>query len=265
MTRAVTARAIAANYGPEPVETAIGHCEEALTLATGNRRSEGLVMSYLAELEALHGNFPRARELCRTSRAILLDAGAEIQAHGVSSRAGPIELLAGNAAAAVAQVRSDYEALSRMNEIYFASTLAALLAEALYVQGEVDEATAFTFKAEELAPEDDTWTQAAWRSTRAKLLADADRDNPDAPLLARRGVELLESTDAPVWRANALSDLASVLEGRGQIEEARSNLEQALSLYESKVASVPIERARMRLNQLGSASVVAAASSPRGR
>jgi len=264
-TRAVTARAIAANYGPEPVDTAIVHCEEALELAAGNRRSEGLVMSYLAELEALHGNFARARELCRSSRAILLDAGAEIQAHGVSSRAGPVELLAGDPAAAVAQVRVDYEALSQLNEIYFASTLAALLAEALYMEGNYDEAAMFTRKAEELAPEDDTWTQAAWRSTRAKLIAMADRDGEEALALARQGVELLQTTDAPVWRANALCDYATVLEAYGQTHVARASFEQALSLYESKAASVPVERTRMRLNRIGSAAVIASASTPRAR
>jgi class 3 adenylate cyclase/tetratricopeptide (TPR) repeat protein len=264
-TRAVTARAIAANYGPEPVDTAIGHCEEALDLAAGNRRSEGLVMSYLAELEALHGNFDRARELCRTSLAILLDAGAEIQAHGVSSRAGPVELLAGDPAAAVAQLRIDYEALTRLNEIYFASTLAALLAEALYVEGDYDEAATFTRKAEELAPEDDTWTQAAWRSTRAKLIASAEGNGQEALSLARQGVELLQTTDAPVWRANALCDYATVLEAYGQTHDAHANLEQALVLYESKAASVPAEQTRMRLNQISSAAVFPITSTPRAR
>jgi tetratricopeptide (TPR) repeat protein len=264
-TRAVTARAIAANYGPEPVDTAIARCEEALELAAGNRRSEGIVMSYLAELEALHGNFDRARELCRTAREILLDAGAEIQAHSVSSRAGPVELLAGDAAAAAARLRIDYEALSELNEIYFASTLAALLAEALYAGGDYEEAAAFTRKAEELAPEDDTWTQAAWRSTRAKLIAIEDGDGQEALDLARQGVELLQTTDAPVWRANALCDYATVLDAYGQTHEAHAAFEQALTLYESKAASVPAERTRMRLNQIGSGAVAAGTSSSRAR
>jgi class 3 adenylate cyclase/tetratricopeptide (TPR) repeat protein len=263
--RAVTARAIAANYGPEPVEPAIAHCEEALELAAGNRRSEGLVMSYLAELEALHGNFDRARELCRASREILLDAGAEIQAHGTASRAGPVELLAGDPAAAVARLRIDYDALSELNEIYFACTLAALLAEALYVGGDYDEAMLFTRKAEELAPEDDAWTQAAWRSTRAKLIALGNGDGEEALELARQGVELLQTTDSPVWRANALSDYATVLEAYGQTDEAQACFEEALALYESKAASVPVERTRMRLNQIGSGAVVAGSSTPRAR
>ena len=110
-------------------------------------------MSYLAELEALHGNFDRARELCRASREILLDAGAEIQAHGTASRAGPVELLADDPAAAVARLRIDYQALSELNEIYFASTLAALLADALYVEGEYQEAREAAERGISVAPE----------------------------------------------------------------------------------------------------------------
>src|SRR5204863_1908323 len=135
---------------------------------------------------------------------------------------GPVELLADDPAAAVARLRIDYQALSELNEIYFASTLAALLADALYVEGEYQEAWAFTRKAEELAPEDDTWTQAAWRSTRAKLIAVADANGQEEAVdLARQGVELLQTTDAPVWRANALCDYASVLDAYGRTDEAQ--------------------------------------------
>lgn len=217
-------------------------------------------MTHLGELEALQGNFTRARELCGKARAMLEDAGVEMQAHAVSSRSGPIELLAGDAQAAESQLRSDYEALSGMGDVYFASTVAALLAEALYAQGRHDEAVAFTRKAEELAPEDDIWTQAAWRSTRAKLLVEAGDSGPEALPLARHAVELLQATDAPVWRANGLYDLAAVLESCGQVNEAQSLFEQALSLYESKGASVPAERTRTRLGRIDAGSVAASVS-----
>jgi hypothetical protein len=49
------------------------------------------------------------------------------------------------------------------------------------------------------------------------------------------------------------------------MDEAQANLEEALALYENKAASVPVERTRMRLNQIGSGAVVAGASTPRAR
>jgi class 3 adenylate cyclase/tetratricopeptide (TPR) repeat protein len=248
-TRAVTARAIAASYGPEPVPSAIATCEEALTRAAGNRRSEAIVMSYLAELEALRGSFDRARELCRNARSLLEDAGAGVQASAISGRIGPIELLAGDAAAAEAELRSGYESLTGIGEVYFASTIAASLSEALFVQGRHDEADAFSRKAEELAPEDDVWTQAAWRSVRAKVLADRGQSR-EAIELAEQAVELLRATDAPVWRADGLCDSAYVLEDAGRIDDARVALEEALALYEQKEAPVPAERTRARLTRV---------------
>jgi class 3 adenylate cyclase/tetratricopeptide (TPR) repeat protein len=248
--RAVTARAIAANYGSEPVSTAIVHCEEALELTAGNRRSQALVMSYLAELEALHGNFERARQLCRDARSMLEEAGAGVQASAIAGRSGPVELLAGDARAAEEELRRSYESLSRIGEVYNASTIAARLAEALYLQDRDDEALAFSRKAEELAPEDDLWTQAAWRSVRAKVLARNGQTEAEALALAREAVEMLRATDAPVWRADGLCDFAEVLEACGQTDEARELLAEALELLERKGASVPAERTRTRLTQL---------------
>jgi class 3 adenylate cyclase/tetratricopeptide (TPR) repeat protein len=248
-TRAVTARAIAATYGPEPLPSAIAQCEEALTLAAGNRRSEAIVMSYLAELEALRGSFDRARELCRSARSLLEDAGAGVQANAISGRLGPVELLAGDAAAAEAELTSGYESLSSIGEVYFASTMAAFLSQALFAQGRYGEADDFSRKAEELAPEDDVWTQAAWRSLRAKMLADRGRPG-EAVELAEHAAELLRATDAPVWRADALCDSAYVLEASGRIAEAKVRLEEALALYEQKEAPLPAERTRAWLNRI---------------
>ena len=249
-TRGVTARAIAASYGPEPISAAIAHCEEAITLAAGDRRSEALAMSYLAEVEALRGSFDRARELCRNARSLLEDAGAGVQASSIASRLGPIELLAGNAAAAEAELRSGYEGLSQIGEVYFASTIAAYLSQVLFVQGRLDEADAFARTAEELAPDDDVLTQAIWRSVRAKVLADRGLSD-EAVRLADDAVELLRATDAPVWRADSLCDQAFVLEASQRGAEARTCLEEALALYEQKEASVLAERTREWLNRFG--------------
>ena len=259
--RAVTARAIAANYGPEPVSSALVLCEEALALTAGNRRSEAMVMSYIAELEALHGNFGRARQLCRDARSMLEEAGAEVQANAIAGRSGPIELLAGDPRAAELELRHDYESLSRIGEVYNACTLAAFLAEALYLQERDEEAEEFSRKSQELAPEDDLWTQAAWRSLQAKVLARNGHADAEALALAREAVDLLRVTDAPVWRGNGLCDYAQVLEACGLPDQAVDALTEALELFESKEASVPAERTRTQLSRLAALS---AASLPAG-
>jgi class 3 adenylate cyclase/tetratricopeptide (TPR) repeat protein len=256
-TRAVIARAIAADWGPEPVPLAIAQCEEALALAAGNRRSEAFVMSYLAELEALSGNFAYARTLCSKARAMLEDAGAGVHASSISTFSGPVELLAEDPAGAEVELRRDYEALAQMGETYFASTIAALLAEALYRLGRFHEAESLTRKAEELGSEDDVWTQSIWRCVRAKVLVRNGGTPSQAISLAREAIEILRSADAPVWLANGLRDSAEVFEACGDPAEAKELLAQALALYERKQAPVPAEQVRMQLARTAAAAAPA--------
>ena len=169
-------------------------------------------------------------------------------------------MLAGDPRAAEEELRRSFESLSRIGEVYNASTIAARLAEALYLQDRDDEALAFSRKAEELAPEDDLWTQAAWRSVRAKVLARNRQTEAEALDLAREAVEMLRATDAPVWRADGLCDCAEVLEACGQTDEARELLAEALELLERKGASVPAERTRTRLSRLAALSAAFLAS-----
>jgi tetratricopeptide (TPR) repeat protein len=165
----------------------------------------------------------------------------------MSAHSGLVELLAGDATAAEEELRRDFDTLTAMGETYFASSIAALLAEALYTQTRYDEAEDFTRRSEELAPADDLWTQAVWRSVRAKAFArDAGRLS-EARRLALDAVELLHPTDAPLWRADSLRDCAEVLSLAGENDEARRFLADALALYEQKGASVPAERARALL------------------
>jgi len=252
-THAVTGNAIAALFGPSPVPEAISRCEEALELARGNRRSEGIVTAHLAHLRAMQGDFEQARALLAEARATLEDAGARIMANSTSIHSGQVELLAGEAERAERELRRDYEVLSAMGETYFASSVAALLAEALEAQEREDEADVFTRIVEKLASADDAQTQAAWRSVRANLLAGRG-DHESAIELAQEAVELLARTDAPIWRANAVRDYARVLRRAGRASDARTSFDDALRLYESKANMVAASRIRTSLEQLADES-----------
>ena len=108
----------------------------------------------------------------RQSRATLEELGWRFDAALTSAIAsGPVELIAGDAGAAEAELRRDYDALAAMGERNYISTTAAFLAEALYRQGRDEEALVMTEQSEEIAAADDVATQYLWRSVRAKLLA----------------------------------------------------------------------------------------------
>ena len=248
-THAATAAAIAALLGPTPVPDAILRCAEALQVATGNKRAEALVLTHVAQLHAMQGDFEHARDLYREARAALDDLGVEIMANATSIDSGPIELLAGEFERAEYELRGDYDALSSLGETYFASSISALLAEAVEAQGRDQEAEELTRAAESLADEDDVWAQATWRSVRARVLA--KRGEHDQALeLARASVQLMASTDAPIWRANAARDYADVLRRAERLTEAEDALREALDLYERKGSAVAAARVREALEEL---------------
>jgi predicted ATPase/class 3 adenylate cyclase len=249
LTNAATANAIAALFGQTPVSEAIALVDEALLLAEGNRRAQAIITAHLAQLQAMQGDFERARELYERARQTLEDLGVDVMANATSIDSGPIELLAGDPARAELELRRDYEVLTRIGETYFTASIAHFLAEALEAQDRDEEADAFAGIAQGLSEEDDLATEAAWRSVRAVLFAKRG-DQETALELAEEAVRLLESTDAPIWHANAIRDYARVLEYVGRVEEAEAAYRKALELYERKGSRVAALRVTDALDRL---------------
>jgi hypothetical protein len=137
-----------------------------------------------------------------------------------------------------------------MGEQTYLSTTAAFLARAVLAQGRHDEAERLTQVSEDIASDDDLFTQAMWRGTRAKLLA--RRGDADAERLARESVELWLETDCLNMQADALVDLAETLRLLQRPDESMDVLTEAVRLYESKgnLASATAVEALMSAGQL---------------
>ena len=240
--------AIAALYGPTPVPEAIEHCESIVAGALEDRRTQGLVMSLLSGLRAMQGDFATARDLYTRARLMLEEFGRSVVAASTSQQSCRVELLAREPAAAERELRRDFEVLEEMGERYFLSTAAGELARAVYAQGRYAEAEELTQLAEELSGDDDLTSQALWRSVRAKALARRSLE-ADAEELARKAVALLEGTDALILQADALEDMAEVLELAGG-EGARECLNQALNRLERKEDVVSVVRVQASLRDL---------------
>ena len=111
-----------------------------------------------------------------------------------------IELLAGDADAAVAVLRKACERLRERGEAAQLTGRAADLAEALVVAGEPGEALEWAARAEELASEADVWARFGWRRARARALARLGECDP-AEVLAREALAAVDVTDALNERA----------------------------------------------------------------
>jgi predicted ATPase len=241
--------AMAAVWGPTAVPEAIAHCEEIVEQARGDRRTEGLVKSLLGRLEAMRGDFPRARALAREAKATLEDMGKSVVAVSTSLDSCGVETLAGDMAAAEHDLRRDYEALDAMGEKYLLSTVAAELSWVLAETRRDDEAERYTRVAEALADDEDLTSQALWRWVRAVVMAHRGQFEP-ALALAHEATDLLSTTDSLVAQADALLGLCEVAELAGRDDEARASAAQALELYARKGDLVSAQDARALVRRL---------------
>ena len=244
--RAGTAYAMAALYGPTPVDEAIARCEEVLERTRGDRRTEGLVMCFSASLRAMQGGFGEARQLVGRARTTLEEIGGTLMAASTSLDSYAVEWLAGDLEAAERDLRRDYETLAALEETYLMPTVAGCLARMLCLQGRFDEADEFARVAEAVAAADDISSQALWRTARAQVLAKAG-DVDAGVVLAGEAVELLRATDFLVTLGDALTELASVLEDAARGRDAAAALVEAVALHERKGNVAAAAAARERL------------------
>jgi tetratricopeptide (TPR) repeat protein len=142
-------------------------------------------------------------------------------------------------------LRESYELLEGMGERGFFSSCASALGEAVYRQGQIDEAEQLSAVSEEFGARDDRFNEASWRALRAKVLA-ARGDFEQAESLAREAVEIAVETDYFELAAAAWLDLAEILQAAGHADVA-TPAHEALVLYERKGNIVGAGRAKALL------------------
>jgi class 3 adenylate cyclase/tetratricopeptide (TPR) repeat protein len=247
--RAIPSLGYSALNGPTPVPAAVERCAQLLEEVKGDRKAEALLLAAISHLEAMRGNFDEARTLYRRSRGVLEELGWTFLAAQTSFDSGPVEMLAGDPAAAEAELRRDYDTLVRMGEKNYISTTAALLAQSVYEQGRFDEALEFSRQSEDLAASDDLTSQVLWRGVRSKVLA-RQGDFEGAEILARDAVRMIGGADSPEAQGNAILALAEVSVLAGRHDEAAAEFRKAAAFFSRKGMTVSEERAAARLAEL---------------
>jgi len=235
-------------FGPVPVSEGIRRCELMRAELAGNLASEAEMVRSIAGLHAMEGRFDLARSLLATSDHIFEELGRTLNS-AISHAVGIVELLAGDPAAAETSLRVGYEALEEMGERAYLSTTAAYLAQAIFAQGRHEEAEQLTELSEQLSASCDLATQVMWRGVRARILGDRGETGP-AERLAQEAVALAGRSDFLNHRADALMDLAQVLQAGRRVDESAQATAQALALYEEKGNVAGAARARGSLATL---------------
>jgi predicted ATPase len=235
--------AIALEYGPTPVDGAVGQCEEIVRAAADHLRVIAAALGSEGALEAMRGRMREARMLAARAKVIYQELGLSVPAATSTMSFGLIETLGGQFENAERELREGYDMLSVMDEKGFLSTLAAQLASVLCALGRQQEAKDLTEMSADLAAADDVTSQAMWRMARAKVLME-EGSLDKAERLSREAKKLIERTDFLNLHAQVLLQLATVLRARGQHEESLENNLEAAELFERKGNIVSSRKAR---------------------
>jgi hypothetical protein len=234
---------------PIPVDTAIARAGQLLQTANGEPWAEADILAPLSLLYAYAGRFAEAREAIVRFQSVYGRSGAKFtRALGVTM-SGEIELIARDLATAEHHLREAYEAFRAMGEWGGLSSVAAVLAEALYAQGRLEEAQQMTEEAQAAAGPSDIDAQARWRAARAKVLARSGQF-PAAWTLLDEAAALVSPTSWPARQAEILVAKAEVGRLAGPPERAEASLRAALRIYQDRHATALADQAAAALASL---------------
>jgi class 3 adenylate cyclase/tetratricopeptide (TPR) repeat protein len=230
--------------GPTAVTDGIQRCREILERTAGDRKAMSTALFTQGKLEAMRGRFDEARELISRARGVLEEVALTVWLAGpLTQMAGWVEVLAGDPARAERDLRWGAETLEEIGELSWLSTVAGILAEALYLQGRYDEAEVFLRTCEQTAGSEDAYSQSLLRSVRAKLLA-REGEVRAAEEFGRQAVAVVEPTDFLFMQGFALLSLGEALRLAGKTREARVVLQDAIEVCERKGFTGGVRRAR---------------------
>jgi class 3 adenylate cyclase/tetratricopeptide (TPR) repeat protein len=229
--------------GPTPVDVALGRCSDILEEAAGDRTQEAILLIWVAILEAMRGDFERARALCGESRAILEELGQKLRAVAVQGYVATVELLAGDLVAAESLFSSALETLQPLGERPNVRLIAARLADVLAQLDRPEEAERLVLLSRETAPPDDVGTHVRWRIALANVLVRRG-ESADAEALAGEAVAIADQTDWLHMRGDAQMCLAATLAASGKDDESRVAARAAARLYEAKGNLISARRAQ---------------------
>jgi class 3 adenylate cyclase/tetratricopeptide (TPR) repeat protein len=215
----------AIQLGPTPVGAAVDRAHIFLRESEDDRMLTASILSSLAVLLAMRGEFDEARAQWTRARALWDELGMTMNRAVRAIDGSTIELLAEDVEAAVSELRTAYRLLEEIGDVHFPATIAAYLAAALAHGSRLTEAEEVARFAESHSWEDDIVTQVMWRVAGAQVQASEQ--------LAREAVELAAPTDFLELQATALLALARVLRTAGSPEAARVAAE-ARAVYERK-------------------------------
>ena len=218
--------------------------------------TEARVVIAIAFLDGCRRHFDEARALFGEAVGLATNGRerAEIESF-VWTRSAHLETLAGNYARAEESARRAVADLERQGLIRYLSSELMLLADALTLQGKLEEAEFHIDRGAPMAAPDDADAQLRQARSRGRLeFARGALESAEHHM--RVALTHMEEAQAPDEHAQTLLDLALILQAQGRADEARAAAADALRVAEGRENLVFADRARALL---GAQSAVALA------
>ena len=200
------------------------------------------------------GRFEEAREYSLRGTKLLDELGPSIAGHARAALADA-EVLAGDARAAEQELKTAWDATTKIGDRSGAFSFVYDLAAVLCAQGRYDEAEQWAARGRSIVERSDAMTRVIALTTDARLEAHHGRLE-QARTLAQRALELGERTDALNLRAAAWLVVADVASLDGREGDAQAAIDRALELYAEKgnaAAAAQVAAAESRASVASSA------------
>ncbi len=241
-------------WGPTPLAEALPRAEAILESTRDTKTLASWSVRPIAGFYAMQGRFDEARALLAQARSTMEDLARELEAHVLAFWTGPLEMLAGDPAAAEREYRVACEHLESKGEKGWLSTMASLWAEALYELDRFEEAATAVRMSRDATTSDDYNAQGFWRCAEAKLAARRGAFD-EAESLAREAIDFIGRSDELNNQAHVDLGLVEVYRLAGRSEDAIRALDDAIARFEQKGNVVMIERSRALRDELGAAAL----------
>ena len=236
-------------FGPTPASEVAARAETLLAELEAGSLAEAAAVRGLAGARAFGGQLDEARALLARARAILEDLGLSWWLTGISFVAPYVELFAGDYAAAELALQHGIDVYASVGETGRLSTLLAIRAQALALQGKYLEALDESARSRAVSAAVDSASQIGWRVGEARALAGLGRTD-EAVALTREAVEIGAASSFLLHHASAALALGEVLAAAGRRDEAREALGEAVRLFELKEVVPGAAQARAALVDL---------------
>ena len=245
------ARLRPAGWGPMPASEGVVLCEGLLAAEEANAALRSQTLQILALFRAMLGDVEASRAAAATARSLLEEFDFTFQMGLYGGDIGVSELIGRDLDRAEFELRRAHDVLVEIGDVGVRSTVDAVLADALALQGRPDEALEFADASRAIAAVDDLDAQPRWRAARARALSTLGRHD-EALALLDEAVALAEPIDFLELKALVHDVYGEVLARVGRFDDAERAVERAIGFHELKGNVVSAARSRAVLDEIRS-------------